>query len=429
MKILLAVSGGIDSMYMLERACERALFNYDVETFAVAHCNFALRGNDSEQDEEFVQKCCESKNLPLFSTRFDTAAYAGSHKISIEMAARELRYEWFATLCRNEGFDAVAVAHNADDNAETFFLNLIRGCGTNGLKGMKIDSGEFPHRILRPLLGTSREEIEAYMNAHHLEWREDRTNAEDIYKRNSLRHNVLPVLKSLNPAFLKTLSKDMSNIKAVDDIAEDYYMDNRDKVHDIKSLMSVKHWKYVLYRELSRFGFSDDTWNRLCALLTSGSTVSGKTFSSPEYNLFLTADSIIIDPIRPSDGFHSIKVPAEGVYHIAGRTFDISTVKTPESLMAPDGEIYLPYGKLLFPFYLRQWEEGDFIQPLGMKGTKKLSDMFVDLKIPAHAKSKCIVLAQNPDDKEIRALLCTRINEKMRVTPKNDSHIVIIKEL
>ena len=194
MKVLLAVSGGIDSMYMAERAPEL----FPGASFAVAHCNFGLRGDESDGDEAFVREWCERKNLPLFVKRFDTAGLASGSGISIEMAARELRYAWFMELLDAEGFNCVAVAHNADDNAETFFLNLVRSTGTRGLRGMGNRD-----RIVRPLLGIPRSEIRKWMDDRGFRWREDSTNTSSAYKRNRLRSEVIPVLKEMNPSFLE----------------------------------------------------------------------------------------------------------------------------------------------------------------------------------------------------------------------------------
>ena len=249
MKLLLAVSGGIDSMYMAERALRGALSD-----FAVAHCNFRLRGEESDGDERFVREWCSSHGVPLYVKVFDTAEYASSHGISIEMAARELRYEWFAELCESEGFEAVAVAHNADDNAETLMLNLLRGCGGRGLRGMSADSGEFPRRVLRPQLGVSRAEIRSWMESEGLSWREDSTNADTSFKRNNLRSKVMPVFAEINPSYLRTFAADMERFAQVDDIAEDYYRQAAaecvlpDGAIDLKKVVTYKHWEYLLFR-------------------------------------------------------------------------------------------------------------------------------------------------------------------------------------
>lgn len=274
MKVLLAVSGGIDSMYMAERAPEL----FPGASFAVAHCNFGLRGDESDGDEAFVRDWCSRKGLPLFTEHFDTASYATEGGISIEMAARELRYAWFSSLCAAGGFDCIAVAHNADDDAETFFLNLIRGTGTRGLRGM----GD-RDRIVRPLLGISRSEIHRWMQEHGCNWREDSSNTSSAYKRNRLRGEVLPVLKEMNPSFTESLHRTMEHIRQADDIADDYFRSVQDSVFagdliSVRGLLALKHPRYVLFRLTEHVGLSNKAFDNLWDLLISGRQLGGKVF-------------------------------------------------------------------------------------------------------------------------------------------------------
>jgi len=274
MKVLLAVSGGIDSMYMAERAPEL----FPGASFAVCHCNFRLRGDESDGDEAFVRDWCARKGMPLFVKSFPTADFARQNDLSIEMAARELRYSWFGELCSSEGFDCVAVAHNADDNAETFFLNLLRGTGTRGLRGM--GDRDF---IVRPLLGISRTEIRSWMEERGLAWREDSTNASPAYKRNRLRGEVIPVLKEMNPSLLSSLGRTMEHIRQVDDIAEDYFLSVRDDVLRsgmirIRTLLALKHPRYVLFRLAEPAGLTETALDNLWELINSGRQVGGREF-------------------------------------------------------------------------------------------------------------------------------------------------------
>ena len=314
MKVLLAVSGGIDSMYMLHRAPEL----FPGASFAVAHCNFRLRGEESDGDEAFVRQACEGLGIECFVKAFDTAEYASSNGISIEMAARELRYEWFVSLCREGGFDLLATAHNANDNAETLILNLLRGTGTKGMTGIPSDSlsrctvrNDDPClRIHRPLLGITRKEIRSWMEANGHGWREDSTNAENGAKRNKIRNLVFPVFKQINPSFVKTLSEDMARIRQTDDIAEDYYREAAERIVKENSnsleisvipLLDLKHWRYVLWRILEDCSFSAETFGKLCALLDryatqpSGTvTLSGKTFQSPTHILSARRKTLVL---------------------------------------------------------------------------------------------------------------------------------------
>lgn len=277
-RILLAVSGGIDSMYLASRASELM----PDAVFAIAHCNFKLRGKESDEDEEFVREWANRHGMAFYCRTFDTEAYSEKNGISIEMAARELRYAWFKELMEAEGFDATAVAHNANDNAETMILNLLRGTGGRGLRGM---SGR--DRILRPMLDIERKEIRDWMVANDISWREDRTNSENVYKRNKIRNEVFPLFGQINPSFIRTLQKDMKHIAQENDIAEEYFREALPKIIidgnsiNIKALMELSHWEYVLWRWSEPYNLSDETFNKLVELLKSTRTISGKSFESP----------------------------------------------------------------------------------------------------------------------------------------------------
>ena len=406
MKVLLAVSGGIDSMYMLARSGEL----FPGSSLAVAHCNFCLRGEESDGDERFVRDWCGACGLPVFVKRFDTAAFAKSRSISIEMAARDLRYAWFGELAAAEGFDAVAVAHNANDNAETLFLNLLRGTGSRGLRGMADRRLAGGILILRPLLGTGRAEIEAWMEEHGVPHREDSTNSDSAYKRNKLRGEVFPLLAQINPSFLRTLEADMRHFAQVDDIAEDYFRSSSPGVLlpgdgrtiSIPALLSLKHWEYVLFRILEPYGFDEATLLALAALLRSEGTVSGKTFEAPAWKAVTASDKIIIVERKAGEG----------------PSISVKRFPRPEDLQLqrPEGVLILDAGKVGEPRF-RKWEAGDWMRPLGMKGRKKVSDLFVDLKWSLPRKEDAMVLV-HPDGQKghVGALLCSRIDDSLKVT-------------
>lgn len=299
MKILLAVSGGIDSMYMAERYSRTA----KPSDLAVAHCNFRLRGEESDGDEAFVRAWCARKGIEMYSAAFDTAACASDSGISIEMAARELRYAWFAELCREHGFDAVAVAHNANDNAETMMLNLLRGTGGKGIQGMKEEGlvpGAADVKLLRPLLRVSREEIHRFMTSEGLKWREDHTNAENIYKRNKIRNEIFPLFAQINPAFLKALGRDMAHLGQEHEIAERYFrscaLPSLEAGLNLKSLMTLDSWEWLLFRLCEPYNLSEETFDKLVALLKSGRTISSKTFESPTHLLYIKGKELYAAP-------------------------------------------------------------------------------------------------------------------------------------
>lgn len=305
---LLAVSGGIDSI------CLASLFlnSSAGRRFAVAHCNFHLRGEDSDSDEALVAAWCGRNGVRYHKADFDTEQYASSHSVSIEMAARELRYDWFASLCKDNGYYGVAVAHNANDNAETLILNLLRGTGLRGVTGMQVEtvvpvtrdelSGV---RLLRPMLSFSRKQIEEYVAANSLEYHDDRTNAETVYKRNRIRHLVFPVFESLNPSFLTTFAREMNAFSEVQEIADDYFISVRESVCEPAGkdellrvnavrLCHLKHYKYVLYRLLEAYGFRDRLLEPVVRLLESGKTFSGKVFEAPGYELITAGECLIV---------------------------------------------------------------------------------------------------------------------------------------
>lgn len=305
---LLAVSGGIDSI------CLASLFlnSSAGRRFAVAHCNFHLRGEDSDSDEALVAAWCGRNGVRYHKADFDTEQYASSHSVSIEMAARELRYDWFASLCKDNGYYGVAVAHNANDNAETLILNLLRGTGLRGITGMQVEtvvpvtrdelSGV---RLLRPMLSFSRKQIEEYVAANSLEYHDDRTNAETVYKRNRIRHLVFPVFESLNPSFLTTFAREMNAFSEVQEIADDYFISVRESVCEPAGkdellrvnavrLCHLKHYKYVLYRLLEAYGFRDRLLEPVVRLLESGKTFSGKVFEAPGYELITAGECLIV---------------------------------------------------------------------------------------------------------------------------------------
>lgn len=305
---LLAVSGGIDSI------CLASLFlnSSAGRRFAVAHCNFHLRGEDSDSDEALVAAWCGRNGVRYHKADFDTEQYASSHSVSIEMAARELRYDWFASLCKDNGYYGVAVAHNANDNAETLILNLLRGTGLRGITGMLVEtvvpvtrdelSGV---RLLRPMLSFSRKQIEEYVAANALEYHDDRTNAETVYKRNRIRHLVFPVFESLNPSFLTTFAREMNAFSEVQEIADDYFISVRESVCEPAGknellrvnavrLCHLKYYKYVLYRLLEAYGFRDRLLEPVARLLESGKTFSGKIFEAPGYELITAGECLIV---------------------------------------------------------------------------------------------------------------------------------------
>ncbi len=420
--VLLAVSGGGDSMVMADLFLNSSLH----PKVAIAHCNFHLRGEESDSDESLVKGWAESNGLVFNKKDFDTKEYAASRGISIEMAARDLRYEWFAELCRKGNYAAVAVAHNANDNAETMILNLLRGTGIKGVSGMRRSSyigGSDNIRLIRPLLEFSRKDIHEYAVARGLKWHEDSTNSDSTYRRNCVRNEIFPLFAKINPSFLKTLNEDTSRFAQVQEIADDYVamysgavMHDRNVI-DVPRLKMAIHWEYVLYRLLEPYGFNSSVVEDIITLIDHGETFSGKRFYSDEYVACTTPETIVISGILSgtltgaSTGSMTIKGPGE--YEIDGVAFKVKRVEIHE-LKQPVGTLIL---NLDFPFTVRHWQAGDWMRPLGMCGCKKkLSDIFGDLKFSYADKEKALVIAD--EGSHVLALLGYRIDESVRFQAK-----------
>ena len=468
--VLLAVSGGIDSMCMAD------LFRRTGLPFAVAHCNFHLRGAESDADEAMVEGWAADAGTAFFKADFDTVSFARENGVSIEMAARELRYRWFVKLCRTRGYKALCVAHNANDNAETLFLNLVRGTGLRGLSGMSSESavpysddGGAEVRLLRPLLSFTRTQIEGYVRRHSIPFREDSTNAGTDYRRNRIRHLVFPVFEQMNPSFIRTVSDEIRWFSQAEAVADTYYesvisaaecRDGDDVILTLDALKSIEHWEYVLYRFLDRFGFNREAVVSLSELLKSGRTVPGKRFESRDHVLLTASGRLIVrkksasdfighkaarkgtrafpgnvagpDPETREDIFTVIR--GEGTYHCNGTAFSVSVkpVSGLQSLRQPSGTIVFDAARLEFPFVCRVWREGDWFIPFGMKGRKKVSDFFTDLKYDVFRKAMSVMVvdtaSSGQDENRIAAVLGERIDDRYRVS-SGTSSVVVIRSL
>lgn len=427
--VLLAVSGGVDSMCMAE-----LFLNTTAKVrFALAHCNFHLRGEESDSDEALVRAWAESHGVIFIKKDFDTKEYAASNGVSIEMAARELRYTWFAEVCRERGFAALAVAHNANDNAETMILNMLRGTGVKGMTGMR-GSSLLPGsdaRLIRPLLGFTRKDIHEYAVSHGLQWHEDSTNADSAYKRNCVRNEVFPLFERLNPSFLTTLNEDMERFAQVQSVADEYVRsvsaeiarleDNGLPVIERQKLTSKKDWEYVLFRLLEPFGFTSSVVADLVSVLKSGGTVSGRTFVAHEYLAVTSAREIVISPVAELAEATDLTINGPGTYSLNGIEFSVSLSDDVKDVKTSVGETKLD---LPFPFTIRHWQPGDWMRPLGMRGRKKLSDIFVDLKFSLTEKKKALVIAD--EGSHVLALVGHRIDDSVKVT-KDTSSVTVIR--
>ncbi len=422
-RILLAVSGGVDSIAMV-RLFKDAGFN-----FGIAHSNFGLRGQESDGDETFVKDLAVRVGAPFHVKHFDTKHFASGQKISIQMAARDLRYEWFNEVLTENGYDYIATAHHLDDQAETFFINILRGTGISGMHGILPKQG----KIIRPLMFTTRERISAFALGLGLDWREDRSNKSRKYLRNKLRLDVLAELYKINPHFSHKLNESINHLRDVESIYNSHIAGiTADLVQNTPEgiLISID-WVYeyqphdtYLFELLKPYGF---TFAVVKEIVHSLDTFSGKIFYSPTHRLLRDRENFIIQPLADlkAESSHS------DIYTLKRETAQIetpillTTYETDEVGNLPIGKSSIACvdaDKLTFPLHLRKWEKGDWFMPLGLKGKKKLSDFFVDQKFSLAEKEKTWLLVSGND---IVWVIGKRIDNRFRITSKTNRAFVV----
>lgn len=405
-RLLIAVSGGLDSI-VLAYLCQQLKL-----TMAIAHCNFNLRDDESDGDENFVKALADEWGVAFYVTHFETTAYARKHGCSIQMAARELRYAWFFELAKQHHFDYILTAHHADDNLETFLINLTRGTGLDGLTGIPEISG----KLVRPLLPFSREALETYAAKQHLKWREDRSNASVKYLRNKLRHEVIPVLKQANPYLLQNFQTTISNLRnsrfLIDDAVAAMQKTVVEKVDgqvklNIAQLKKSAHPGAYLYELLKEFHFT--AWADVAHLLDAQ---SGKQVFSSTHRLVKDRDYLILTrldiethdaPILISRGDSRVETPF-GVLNI---TPVIAISEISKTIIYVDGAL------LEFPLTIRKWQVGDLFYPLGMTGKKKLSKYFKDEKLSLIEKDGIWILESG---EKVVWVIGKRADDRFKVT-------------
>jgi tRNA(Ile)-lysidine synthase len=405
-RFFIAVSGGIDSMVLVH------LFQHFRFEFGLLHCNFKLRGDESDADMRFIHDYAEANNLQLKIGFFETEKIAKEMKVSIQVAARELRYQWFYEQMEENNVDFVATAHHLDDCLETFLINLSRGTGLEGLTGIP----EQNDKIFRPLLPFSREEIEDYATKNNIKWREDSSNASDKYQRNKIRHLIVPVLKEINPTFLDSFQKTLNNLKEAQSIVNDgeYIMyrevvtenENGTLLFDLKKLLQLPNYNAYLYQWLKQFEFK--AWNDITNLVHAQ---SGKQVFSENYVLLKNRDTLILS--------NRINTSDETVFLIAKNQKEVkfplklSFCNVDDISVQATNVIFVDEEKLIFPLEIRKWKEGDVFHPFGMTGKKKLSKYFKDEKFSLLDKANIWLLCS--DDKIIW-IIGKRQDERFKVT-------------
>ena len=428
-KIILALSGGIDSMVLAD-----LLMKTKVE-FVAAHCNFHLRGEESDGDEKFVREYAERNGIQCFVKHFDTEQYAAEQGISIEMAARDLRYTWFEELRQQLGYDKIAVAHHADDQAETFFINLLRGAGLRGLKGMQPQNGI----IIRPILWASREQIHQYALENQIQWREDHTNAETVYLRNKIHNQLLPAFDELHPEARQGLYKSLEHLSAENELYRELLKEKLSQIVEEQEAVSViarrndeaiqtnksfrvsldcfatlamTQREQLLFEWLRLYGFNTDQCHFIFEAMDTG---IGNKYYSSIHQLVIGRNELQLSEIKSvSDEEIQIEIGEEEILSPVHLCFS-KLEKTADFVIDSAPKVaQLDLDEIRFPLTLRHWQHGDRFHPLGMKGSKLLSDFFVDQKFTEWKKRNVYLLTSADDD--ILWVVGYRIDDRFKVT-------------
>lgn len=409
-KTMLTVSGGIDSVVMC------VLFNEAKFPFAIAHCNFQLRGKESDGDEQLVKELGKKYGIEVFVKKFDTKKYAVEKSISIQLAARELRYTWFEELRKEKEFDLIATAHHLNDNIETILLNLTKGTGIRGLRGIPVRQGN----IVRPLLFASREEIENYQQQNKLEFREDSSNADDKYTRNKIRHNIIPLLKEINPSLENAFADKIELFTELEVMYEkemkksssQLFLQRANDIYiPILKLKKTENASSVLFEYLKDYGFNSE---QVDDILGAVDGEAGKQFLSSTARIIKDRRFLILTKLADKD--FSIQFISEGDKEVKLGKGKLQITNNQSPITPDKRSAFLDKSKLEFPLIARKWKQGDYFYPFGMKlKKKKLKKFFTDEKVSLNEKENIWVIESN---KKIVWVAGYRIDERFKVTDK-----------
>ncbi len=416
--ILLALSGGVDSMVLLD------LFIKTGVSFSIAHCNFCLRGKESDEDEAFIRSFSNQNKISLYLKSFDTLSYAKENKISIQMAARSLRYKWFYTIKKKYGFCYIATAHHYTDSVETVLINLIRGTGISGLHGINNLK-----KMIRPLLPFSKQDIIHYATRNNIDYREDSSNNDDKYIRNKVRNKIIPIMQEINPNVIKSIGSTIVRLRDIECIYNQFILEKKARIIskkqneykiNIDMLLKEPSSKQILYEIISDFGFFD-----IDSVFNSLSSKSGKEFFNSDFYMIKDRRDLII-----SDYIHNNREVVSDEVRILKQHklhFEVTKMNDYSYFInqANSKLMHIDYDKLQFPLIIRPWQKGDAFIPLGMKGLKKLSDYFIDNKFSLIKKKKARLLISN---NQIVCIIGERLDERFKLVQESKK-IYIVKSL
>ncbi len=419
-RILLGVSGGVDSMVMMD------LFLQKKFRIGVAHCNFQLRGKESDDEQRFVESVTSGKNIHFYTERFETENFARENSISIQMAARELRYRWFDEIKSKYGYQFIAIGHNLDDVVETFFINLNRGTGIRGLTGIKPVFGD----IIRPILFASRKEIMDYAETRELAFIEDSSNISTKYIRNRIRHNIVTEFNRMNPDFNKIMIETIERLRdaeifldnSVEKIKSDLIIEQSSNriLIDIDKLKALKPVNTVLFEIIKDYGFNYDTVKNI---ISSFSYASGRKFYSKTHRIIKDRSFLIVTDLEKSD-YTTVKIKADVAEIASPVSLNFNRFKRPDNYRIPTETKFavLDFNKIQYPLEVRKWRAGDRFKPLGMDNFKKLSNFFIDYKLSIPDKEAVWIITSGED---IIWVVNHRIDDRFKVDNNTEEILVI----
>jgi tRNA(Ile)-lysidine synthase len=419
-RLLIAVSGGVDSMVLCE-LCHLSGFDFEI-----AHCNFQLRGEDSEADESLVIETAKKYKVKIHATKFDTLTYAAENKTNIQIAARQLRYDWFNTIAQENNISHILTAHHANDNAETIAMNFFKGTGINGLTGMQPKKSGIGGKITRPLLFATKQNIKDFAVENDLAWREDVSNASDKYTRNYFRNELLPAIEKVIPHVEENLIQNIERFSdvatlyntALDKLKSGLLFKKGNEIHiPVLKLMKTPAYKTVYYEILKSYGFISSQMKDAIQLLSSE---SGKYITSATHRLIRNRNWLIVCPLVNENNSVVVIDNPDSVIEMVHQKLKIESIKVPIDIEANSSIGYADADKIKFPLICRKWKQGDYFYPLGMSKKKKLSRFFIDQKLSIADKEKVLVIES---DKKIIWIAGMRIDDRIKITPSTKNVI------